>query len=115
MLLVDAIYINNSGGLELLLTLISRLENLNTDVVYLFDNRCRKLLSGKILRGKYSFFDPSMLQRLVFYLHHRNTFSKILCFGNVPPPIKVNAIVYTYFHNINLLNIPFKYLSPKED
>ena len=114
MLLIDAVYINNSGGLELLFTLISRLESLDIDVHYLLDSRGKKILYGKIVRGRYSFSDPSMLQRLFFYLHHRNTFSKILCFGNVPPPIKVNAIVYTYFHNINLLNIPFKYLSSKE-
>ena len=71
MLLIDAVYINNSGGLELLFTLISRLESLDIDVHYLLDSRCKKILYGKIVRGRYSFSDPSMLQRLFFYLHHR--------------------------------------------
>lgn len=42
MLLIDAVYINNSGGLELLFTLISRLESLDIDVHYLLDSRCKK-------------------------------------------------------------------------
>ena len=42
MLLIDAVYINNSGGLELLFTLISKLESLDIDVHYLLDSRCEK-------------------------------------------------------------------------
>lgn len=55
MLLIDAVYINNSGGLELLFTLISRLESLDIDVHYLLDSRCKKILYGKIVRGDIHF------------------------------------------------------------
>ena len=58
MLLIDAVYINNSGGLELLFTLISKLESLDIDVHYLLDSRCEKTLYSKIVRGRYSFSDP---------------------------------------------------------
>ena len=53
MLLIDAVYINNSGGLELLFTLISKLESLDIDVHYLLDSRCEKTLYSKIVRGRY--------------------------------------------------------------
>ena len=53
MLLIDAVYINNSGGLELLFTLISKLESLDIDVHYLLYSRCEKTLYSKIVRGRY--------------------------------------------------------------
>lgn len=35
----------------------------------------------------------------------KNRFSSILCFGNIPPQVKMDVPVYTYFHNINLLTL----------
>jgi glycosyltransferase involved in cell wall biosynthesis len=36
-------------------------------------------------------------------------FGSILCFANIPPMVKPECKVYTYFHNINLLKIPSEF------
>ena len=38
-----------------------------------------------------------------------NTFDKVLCFGNVPPTVRLKGKVYTYFHNYLLLSRPKGY------
>ena len=40
----------------------------------------------------------------IFYLKNMSKFKKVFIFGNIPPTIFLkNAIVYTYFHNVLLL------------
>lgn len=105
MLLIDALYINNSGGMELLKYLVNSLEAIDCEVFYLFDDRCCSLFDV-IDDRSCLFLKASIRNRYFFYRKNANSFDKVLCFGNIPPPIKMNACVYTYFHNINLLNIP---------
>lgn len=105
MLLIDALYINNSGGLELLKYLVNSLEKINHKVFYLFDIRCSSVF-GAIDSHKCLFLKASVFNRLLFYQQNSSSYDKVLCFGNIPPPIKMTACVYTYFHNINLLKIP---------
>lgn len=105
MLLIDALYINNSGGLELLKYLVDSLEKINHKVFYLFDNRCSSVF-GAIDNHRCLFLKASVFNRLLFYQQNCVCYDKILCFGNIPPPIEMTACVYTYFHNINLLKIP---------
>lgn len=103
MLLVDALYVNYGGAIILLRYLFEELQNEHIEFFALIDSRCDEEFNS--LRYV-EYRGASMAARKAFYKQHKNDFSTILCFGNVPPPIKMNAKVYTYLHNINLLNIP---------
>src|SRR5690606_18756991 len=48
----------------------------------------------------------SMVDRFFFYYKNKKKFKSILCFGNLPPPIFVEAKVYVYFHQKLYLEIP---------
>lgn len=105
MILIDALYINNSGGKVLLDYLILRLDNTTIDTHFLLDERIignhPKIKSDKVTYLKGSFF-----KRHLFYLKNRHQFSKILCFGNLPPNLRLNAEVFTYFHQMIYLDVP---------
>lgn len=105
MILVDALYINNSGGLELLKYLIQSCEEINLNCKYLIDSRCADEFNF-LESSKKIILNASLLKRNYFYIKNQNSFTTILCFGNVPPTIKTNAVVYTYFHNIFLAKTP---------
>ncbi|PZP42102.1 MAG: hypothetical protein DI598_17330 [Pseudopedobacter saltans] len=47
----------------------------------------------------------SFIDRLKFYLKHKKKFRKIFCFANVPPPIRLEGKVITYFHSF-MLDLP---------
>lgn len=102
MLLLDALYINNSGGLRLLLYLVTELHYRNIEFYLLADARCL----GKFDECKHVRYIPASLwERKRFYKAKAGRFSSVLCFGNIPTPIKLDVPVYTYFHNINLLTL----------
>lgn len=102
MILIDSLYINNSGGLRLLIYLIDELQKANVSFYLLADTRCL----GKFDRCKHvRYMNASLRERKKFYKIKRHSFSSVLCFGNIPAPIKLNVPVYTYFHNINLLTL----------
>ena len=102
MILIDALYINKGGGLNLLVYLLESMISAHKDFFLLYDQRSQ---------GRFDFVDKkepmfaSQGNRKGFYKKHRNDFSTVLCFANVPPPIKLKANVYTYFHNINMLTL----------
>ncbi|QQV03382.1 MULTISPECIES: glycosyltransferase [Chryseobacterium] len=107
MILLDAIYINNSGGKILLDYLIQELEKSEKKVFYLLDSR----VEGKIsyLNGSKNevlLIQASLLNRYKFYLKNKNRFKSVLCFGNLPPNIRLNAVVYTYFHQQLYIHLP---------
>lgn len=102
MILLDSLYINNSGGLRLLEYLVAELNNRDVDFYLLADVRCQ----GKFDFCKHVRYMPASLwERKNFYKAKGGHFSSVLCFGNIPAPIKLNVPVYTYFHNINLLTL----------
>lgn len=102
MILIDSLYINNSGGLRLLIYLIDELQKANVDFYLLADARC----FGKFDKcSSIEYMSATLRGRRNFYVRHRNEFKCILCFGNIPAPIKMPCPVYTYFHNINLLTL----------
>lgn len=105
MLLIDSLYINNSGGLSLLRLLVDEIEKYTTNVFYLIDSRCASYFND-IPGDRKCILKASMIARYKWYTSTCMKYDKILCFGNIPPPIKLECQVYTYFHNINLLNIP---------
>lgn len=101
-ILVDAIYINSGGGKVLLEYLIDYLSKKKIEVFYLFDSRLDLDISVKT---ENSILNPSESERKFFYKGiNKQDFHSILCFGNIPPPIKLEANVYIYFHNELLLD-----------
>lgn len=105
MILIDSVYINNGGGFTLLKYLVSILESKKLDVFYLFDERVK----GKfdfITQDRSLYLKNSMLSRYWFYHQNKQRFSSVLCFGNIPPLVKLNIPVYTYFHQPLFLEVP---------
>lgn len=105
MILVDSIYINDSGGLILLKYLVDVLEKSNVDVFYLFDERTLKHFNH-IDTNNRVFLKNSIIKRYEFYIKNRNRYTSVFCFGNVPPPIKLKVPTYVYFHQQLFLEIP---------
>jgi glycosyltransferase involved in cell wall biosynthesis len=102
MLLIDSLYINNSGGFRLLEYLVNSFIDKEINFFLLADARCHgKFDSCKHVR----YMNASLWERKKFYKAKGERFSSVLCFGNIPAPIKLNVPVYTYFHNINLLTL----------
>lgn len=106
MILIDALYINNSGGKILLDYLIQELEKTNKNIFYLLDKRVEDNIPPIKYRNKILFIEASLFKRKLFYKQNSHTFSKVLCFGNLPPNIRIKAEVYTYFHQQLYLKVP---------
>ncbi len=105
MILVDAIYINNSGGKVLLDYLIEKIEENTIPAHFLLDERIQNN-HPTINRNKVTYLPSSLTKRHTFYKQHQNSFVKVLCFGNLPPSIRLKATVFTYFHQELFLKIP---------
>jgi hypothetical protein len=98
MILIDAVYINTGGGKVLLRELLTELRHA-PGVALLLDTR----LEGLDTSGYETFVvGPGERSRLTFYKDKRHELERVLCFGNVPPPCRLNASVAVYFHNILL-------------
>lgn len=109
MILIDSLYINNSGGKVLLDYLVDELEKARSDVFYLFDSRVKGSYNS-IPEIRKTYLKASIINRANFYRHHQDQFQKVLCFGNIPPLFKVpKSQVYTYFHNTLILRTPQQY------
>lgn len=112
MILLDALYINNSGGKVLLDYLVVELYHAELPVFFLLDKR---------VKGSYPFLPDSqtcyqranLITRHHFYRKYASQWSKVLCFGNIPPSIKLQCLTYTYFHQLQYLQTP-RELSTKE-
>lgn len=102
MLLIDSLYINNSGGFQLLVYLTKELLRRQIPFHLLADARCK----GKFVYcSRVEYMPASLKNRKRFYKIFDEDISAVLCFGNIPTPIKMDVPVYTYFHNINLLTL----------
>lgn len=106
MILIDAIYINNSGGKVLLDYLMTELERTDKSVFYLLDERVKGNIVDVKPTNRIVYAKSSLLWRWKFYRSNKNLFSSVLCFGNLPPNIKIRAKVYTYFHQLLFLALP---------
>lgn len=106
-ILLDAIYINNSGGKILLDYLISELEKSGKEVFYLLDKRVENTIPViNTDKNRVIFLEASLIKRHQFYLKNKNMFSTVLCFGNLPPSVRLFAEVYTYFHQQLYIKLP---------
>lgn len=103
--MLDALYINDSGGKVLLDYLISELEKSGKEVFYLLDQRVENKIP-QVRGNKVEFVTASLLERKKFYKNHKSEFSSVLCFGNLPPNIRTSVKVYTYFHQLLYLDLP---------
>lgn len=82
--------------------LVLMLQQKNVEFFLLADSRC----TGKFDSVKHiEYMQASIMQRYQFYKKHKNDYSSVLCFGNIPPAVKLTVPAYTYFHNINTLKI----------
>lgn len=103
MVLFDAVYINNGGGKVLLDYLIQQFEKSGIDVVYLLDARIK--WNHPSIKGKeVIYIRGGLFKRRKFYKVHGKRFARVFCFGNVPPPVRLNAEVSVYFHQYLFLN-----------
>ncbi len=103
-ILIDSIYIHNGGGKVLLDILCNKIfENGDIDsYFFLFDERYNPTMQF-MDKENYIQISPRESRRKEFYKKNSKDFKRFLCFGNVPPPIRVNDRVDIYFHNDLLL------------
>ena len=96
MILIDATYINGGGGMGLLRRLINELRG-QAEFALLRDIRVTDLDTAGC-----QVYDavPSLSARRRFYRKHGADFTRVLCFGNVPPPVRLPVPTATYFHNL---------------
>lgn len=106
MVLVDAVFINNSGGKILLDYLIEQLEKTDIEIYYLLDKRVENRHPVIKPGNKVQYIKGGLLSRHRFYQANGDLFQKILCFANFPPGIRVKGIVYTYFHQLLFIKTP---------
>ena len=106
MILIDTIYIHNSGGKVLLEILIKKiLKNNNSNLFFfLFDSRLNKSLISKVNSENFKVLVASEYNRAFFYKKNKSLFNHFFCFANVPPPIKLKKAVTIYFHNDLILD-----------
>jgi glycosyltransferase involved in cell wall biosynthesis len=104
MLLLDSLYINSGGGKILLNLIVEYLYSNSIDTHFLFDERVRNDYDYIPIKSK-TFCAPSTIRRHLFYKNNRDKFTSVLVFNNIPPTVKLNCPVYTYFHNILYLNV----------
>ena len=105
MLLIDSVFINNGGGLVLLRYLVEYFESECQNVFYLFDERTQVHFKN-IPDVRKKFIANSLIERHFFYQKHKDNFKKVICFGNLPPTVRLKAKVLVYFHQLLFLNIP---------
>jgi len=106
MILIDALYINDGGGKVLLDYLMSELEKSENDVWYLLDERIQGKAPEVKETNKVTFMKGDLMRRNSFYGSNGDQFTSVLCFGNLPPNIRLTGKVYTYFHQLLYLALP---------
>ncbi len=111
MLLIDSVYVNTGGGLVLLDLLLKEMVETRASMTLIYDKRVSlkyldKWLNGTCIMG---IALSNELDRYRWYRANAEIITKIFCFGNVPPPIFINACVYVYFHQPNFVYIPKQY------
>lgn len=96
MILIDATYVNVGGGIGLLRRLINELRG-RAEFTLLRDIRAKDLDTAgcQVLDAV-----PNHFARRRFYQVQGRDFSRVLCFGNVPPLVRLPVPTATYFHNL---------------
>ena len=102
MILFDAIYINSKGGINLLKYFLKESEKKSFDVLFAIDSRLESIVfSSKI---DIIYIKPIFFSRYIFYLKNKNKFRSVFCLQIFHQHF-LKCSVYTYFQNVNLLNV----------
>lgn len=104
MILIDLVYLNSPGGLTLgryILNFLIQKENPDLYKLLIDKRNCIHFKNYKI---KKVVVPKNELSRLLFYNKNATQFKSVLCFGNVPPPLKIKSKIFIYFHNEILLD-----------
>lgn len=106
-ILIDAVFINKGGGAVLLQYLIETiLKDKNAArFFFLLDPRFERPAG---LTDNFAVIPNKISERIKYYKRHKNQFATVFCFANTPPPVRMRAKSYTYFHNQKLLEAPSK-------
>jgi glycosyltransferase involved in cell wall biosynthesis len=105
MILIDALYINTGGGKVLLKYLIDNLPKTNQNIFFLLDNRLEN--EYKDLKINSIFIKNSLFKRHLFYIKYKSKLNTVFAFANLPPTIKLNCNVITFFQNVLLVDNSF--------
>jgi glycosyltransferase involved in cell wall biosynthesis len=106
MILVDAAYINQSGGKILLEYLIETVihKGLENDFFFILDERLRTKYINKLPAEFMVIISASEYERRKFYKKMPFQFTTVFCFANVPPPYVIaEQRVFILFHNALIL------------
>jgi glycosyltransferase involved in cell wall biosynthesis len=107
MILIDALFINKGGGAVLLQYLIETiLSRPDKDKFFFLLDPRFDIPAG--LTKNFTVIPNKMSERVKFYKQHKSDYSKVFCFANTPPPVKLGVPSYTYMHNQKLLEAPAK-------
>lgn len=104
MILIDLVYIGSLGGITLSKTLLDYL------IVYEKKENFQLLVDKKNSKyfDQYNIFKNEIskneFSRFLFYKKNMKRFKSVLCFANVPPPLKIKSKTFIYFHNEILLD-----------
>lgn len=105
MLLIDSVYIHESGGKVLLEYLLSSLRQRGLSFFLLADERLSSPVLDELPAGNYCKIKASETGRKFFYQKLDKNIKAVFCFANVPPPIRpVRAEVFILFHNTLILS-----------
>lgn len=102
MLLIDALYINNGGGKNLLDLLINVVSQRGLTVMYLLDLRIADDYRSQNLPNV-TFMEATLVRRHLFYVRKKKHITSVFAFGNIPPTVNLKCKVFTYFHNVLFL------------
>jgi glycosyltransferase involved in cell wall biosynthesis len=105
-ILVDALYVNSGGAKSLLNYLINNIEKTEAKVFFLLDNRIKNNHHPVSKNNKVYYMKKSLVMRHLFYLKNMNSFCRVFCFGNLPPTLSLNCMVYTYMHQFFYIKLP---------
>ena len=107
MILLDAVYINQSGGKVLLEYFIRSIHERGQlpNFFFLLDSRLDSFCLNIIAPGQQFRIVSSESNRRSFYKQMPDNISQVFCFANVPPPIKLrDRRVFILFHNALILS-----------
>lgn len=107
MILVDAVYINVSGGKVLLEFLIETVleKKLEGNFFFLLDQRLETRFLKMLPEKSFQVLDASESERKIFYKNMPFQFTSVFCFANVPPPCRlIKERVFILFHNALILD-----------
>lgn len=105
MILIDALFINRSGGRVLLEYFVKLIEKEESNIFYLFDDRITDKFDH-IPHDRKIFLKANLYNRIVFYRKNKYNFEKVFCFANIPPQIRMPCKVVVFFQNLLLAKQP---------